>query len=297
MTDVVRHRGPDDEGFALFCDSGDPILFGGSGTSESVLATTFAYSPEARGRPKVDGQVNVALGHRRLAILDVSPAGHQPMCTPDRRYWIVYNGEVYNYLELKAELETAGHTFHSGTDTEVLLHAYAEWGSDCLNRFNGMFAFVLYDRETRTVFAARDRFGVKPLYYWFSPEGFLAFASEIKQFTVLPGWKACLNHQRAFDFLTYALIDHTNETMFASVRQLRGGDALEVRLGDIDTSLPIIQWYTFQPEHAQRSYESACEHFRGALHGFGPPSAPSRRSDRFLSIGRARLLCHRLRHE
>ena len=109
----------------------------------------------------------------------------------------------------------------------MLLHAYAEWGRDCLDRFNGMFAFVIYDRETRTVFAARDRFGVKPLYYWFSPEGFLAFASEIKQFTVLPGWEARLNHQRAFDFLAYSLLDHTNETMFADVRQLRGGEAVE----------------------------------------------------------------------
>lgn len=262
MTDVIRHRGPDDEGFALFCDDGEPVLFGGTETPESVLTTALAYSPQTRGRPTIDGQVSVALGHRRLSILDLSPAGHEPMCTPDHRYWIVYNGEVYNYRELRTELEVAGRIFHTGTDTEVVLAAYAEWGRDCLNRFNGMFAFVLYDRETRTIFAARDRFGVKPLYYWFSPDGCLAFASEIKQFTVLPGWEACLNHQRAFDFLTYALLDHTNETMFAGVRQLRGGEALEVTLEEIHTPLPVFQWYTLQPEHARRSYESACERFR-----------------------------------
>ncbi len=123
MTRVVSHRGPDDEGFALFCDEGEPVLFGGADTPESVLATTFPYSPTARDAASIQGPARVALGHRRLSILDLSPAGHEPMCTPDRRYWIVYNGEVYNYRELRTELEAAGHTFRTGTDTEVLLHA------------------------------------------------------------------------------------------------------------------------------------------------------------------------------
>ncbi len=262
MTGPVSHRGPDDEGFVLFCDDGEPVPLGGDETPDSVLATTFPYSPVSRDAASVQGPVRVALGHRRLSILDLSPAGHEPMCTPDRRYWIVYNGEVYNYRELRTELEAAGHTFYSGSDTEVLLHAYAEWGRDCLNRFNGMFAFVIHDRETGTIFAARDRFGVKPLYYWFSPEGFLAFASEIKQFTVLPGWEARLNHQRAFDFLTHALLDHTDETMFAGVRQLRGGEATEIKVAEFGTGLPVYRWYDFRPERVRRSYEDACDRFR-----------------------------------
>ncbi|HQJ88197.1 MAG TPA: asparagine synthase (glutamine-hydrolyzing) [Methanoregulaceae archaeon] len=262
MNDNIRHRGPDDEGFALFCDDNEVILRGGKDTPDNVLVSSFPYAPSHRKASLGENQVCVALGHRRLSILDLSPAGHQPMCTPDRRFWIVYNGEVYNYRELRTELEAAGHTFHTGTDTEVILRAYAEWGRDCLNRFNGMFAFVLYDRDARTIFAARDRFGVKPLYYWFSPEGFLAFASEIKQFTVLPGWRARLNHQRAFDFLAYSLLDHTNETMFAGVRQLRGGEAVEIGIDAIEDRLPVFRWYEFRPNESQLSYEDACKTFR-----------------------------------
>lgn len=262
MNGIIRHRGPDDEGCMFFPINGEPICHGGEETPENVFIAGFPYTPRIRGPPAIDSQAQVALGHRRLSILDLSPAGHQPMCTPDRRYWIVYNGEVYNYRELRAELEAADHTFQTGTDTEVLLHAYIEWGPDCLDRFNGMFAFVLYDRETRTVFAARDRFGVKPLYYWFSPAGFLAFASEIKQFTVLPGWEAQLNHQRAFDYLAYSLLDHTDETMFAGVRQLRGGEAVEIAIDVLDGSLPVYRWYEFDPDQTQRDYEGACSRFR-----------------------------------
>lgn len=262
MTATVRHRGPDDEGFALFGDDGEPVLFGGEDTPDSVLGRASPYAPASRSLPAIGGRVRVALGHRRLSILDLSPAGHQPMCTSDRRYWIVYNGEVYNYRELRDELEAAGHTFSTGTDTEVVLHAYAEWGRDCLSRFNGMFAFVLLDREARTIFAARDRFGVKPLYYWFSPGGCLAFASEIKQFTVLPGWQARLNHQRAFDYLAYSFLDHTDETMFAGVMQLRGGQAVEARIDEIDGTLPVYRWYDFQPERSRLAYTDACARFR-----------------------------------
>jgi asparagine synthase (glutamine-hydrolysing) len=262
MTAAVRHRGPDDEGFALFRDDREPVLFGGVDTPESVLAATFPYSPTVRNGAPVQGPVRVALGHRRLSILDLSPAGHQPMCTPDRRYWIVYNGEVYNYRELRTELEAAGHTFRTGTDTEVILHSYAEWGQDCLDLFNGMFAFVIYDSAEQRIFAARDRFGVKPLYYWFSPDGVLAFASEIKQFTVLPGWEARLNHQRAFDYLAYSLLDHTDETMFAGVRQLRGGEAVEVAVDAVQDPLPVYRWYEFDLAGSPRQYDEACARFR-----------------------------------
>ena len=126
------------------------------------------------------------------------------MCYGERRYWIVFNGEIYNWKELRKELETYGHHFISHTDTEVILAAYAQWGKECLHHFNGMWAFVLFDRDTGTIFAARDRFGIKPLYYWFSPEGFVAFASEIKEFSVLPGWNPRLNGPRAYDYLARA---------------------------------------------------------------------------------------------
>jgi Asparagine synthase (glutamine-hydrolyzing) len=148
MTDAIAHRGPDGEGH-------------------------WSEGP-------------VGLGHRRLAIIDLSPGGRQPMLTPDGELAIVYNGEIYNFQELRAELQALGHRFTSSSDTEVLLHAYREWGPACLERLNGMFAFAMWERTTRRLFLARDRYGIKPLYYWTDGTRF-AFASEIKAFFDLPG--------------------------------------------------------------------------------------------------------------
>src|SRR5262245_8097853 len=199
MTGLVRHRGPDDEGFALF--SGEkltPDAFGGEDTPASSYSSAFAYTPTRALDPAgMEKPAFAAFGHRRLSIVDLSPAGHQPMCTADRRYWIVYNGEIYNYVELRAELELLGLRFNSHVVTEVILEAYAQWVERCLDHFNGMFAFVLLDRTARRVLIARDRFAVKPLYFWRSPEGLVAVASEIKQFSALPGWAPRLNGQRA----------------------------------------------------------------------------------------------------
>src|SRR2546427_5638582 len=141
MTDRIRHRGPDGEGY---------------------------YT---------DGPVG--FGHRRLAIIDLSPAGHQPMASVSGDVVITYNGEIYNFQKLRVELEALGYQFHSRTDTEVVIHAYEEWGEDCLSRFNGMFAFALWDRARSRLFLARDRYGVKPL-YWYARDGDFIFASEIK---------------------------------------------------------------------------------------------------------------------
>lgn len=272
MTDIIPHRGPDDEGFVFFStpDSA-PVISGGTDTPESCYGAGYAYAPKVSAEKEMD--IRLALGHRRLAIVDVSPAGHQPMCTPDQRFWIVYNGEVYNHIELRAELEQLGHVFHSHSDTEVILVAYQEWGKDCLHRFNGMFAFLIYDRENHTMFAARDRFGVKPLYYWVSAHG-IAFASEIKQFTVLPGWQAHMNGQRAYDFLNWGITDHTDETQFSGVYQLRGGQALEINVQqglDANTvfsagkRLPVYDWYQLKPQPFAGTMQEASEQFREKL--------------------------------
>lgn len=139
MTEAMKHRGPDDHG--IFCDH------------------------------------NCSLGHTRLSILDLSPRGHQPMTYRD--YVIVYNGEIYNYKEIRTELEKIGYKFTTGTDTEVILAAYFRWGASCVTRFNGMWAFCIYDQERQTLFLSRDRFGIKPLYYYFDGSRFI-FASELK---------------------------------------------------------------------------------------------------------------------
>ncbi|CAN1209717.1 Asparagine synthetase [Tumidithrix helvetica PCC 7403] len=209
FTEMVSHRGPDHSGF-YFADA-----------------------------------VGLGLGHRRLSILDLSAAGHQPMASVDGHCWLVYNGEIYNYLELAAELTELGYIFRSHSDTEVLLAAYQAWGYDCLHRFNGMFAFLLWDEKKQVLWAARDRFGIKPLYIYEQPQ-LIAFASEIKQFTTLPNWSAKLNPQRTYDFLAYGLLDHTKETMFQGVYQLRGGEYLTLHCDRARPNfgkLQVQQWY------------------------------------------------------
>jgi asparagine synthase (glutamine-hydrolysing) len=208
--DRVAHRGPDGAGWRVFDSSAGPV----------------------------------ALGHRRLSIIDLSEAAAQPMEYADERYWISYNGEIYNYLELREELAAAGHRFRTRSDTEVLLAAYAEWGEAALDRLVGMFAFVLWDAKAEVALAARDRFGVKPLYLFATARG-IAFASEIKQLIGLPGFVARLNIARAYDFLSSGSIDHTGETMFEGIGQLEGGQC--VRL-DLDRwrpgeALPVRRWY------------------------------------------------------
>jgi asparagine synthase (glutamine-hydrolysing) len=149
MGDVQAHRGPDSQGLQWWSQHGS------------------------------------GLGHRRLAILDLSPTGHQPMATPDGRYWITFNGEVYNFQDIRRELEAKGLQFKSTGDTEVILRAYQTWGTGCLNKFNGMFALAIFDTQTGRLFAARDPLGIKPFYYWHHGERF-AFASEIKALLQCP---------------------------------------------------------------------------------------------------------------
>jgi len=244
MCDLVRHRGPDGEGYVSF--AGDRVWRGDGPDTPAECRTSGAGD-----RP---GAAQLAFGHRRLSIIDPTPAGHQPMTDRSERYWIIFNGEIYNYLELRPELEKLGHAFSTGTDTEVMLAAYAQWGAACLDRFNGMFAFVLYDRAQRRLFAARDRFGVKPLYWWRSPDGSLALASEIKQFTALPGWRARLDGQRTYEYLNWGLTDHTERTLFADVRQFPPGTYVEATLEQLAARNEPKRWYqldgALQPNRA-----------------------------------------------
>lgn len=266
MLDSIRHRGPDDEGWVAFAGDGlAPTVGGGGDTPEATYRTGLPYAPEANAAVPVGARA--ALGHRRLSILDVSPVGHQPMCFADRRFWIAFNGEVYNHVPLREELAAMGHTFFSRTDTEVVLAAYASWGEACLERLEGMFAFVLIDRVEAKMFAARDRFGIKPLYYWMAPDQTLAFASEIKQFTVLPGWCAVLNGQRAYDFLAWGILDHTHETLFQGVHQLPPGSSICLDLNSAlsnppEVPLPCRKWYSLEAKTAPVGIDEAALTFR-----------------------------------
>lgn len=262
MTDSVRHRGPDDEGFAVFSGQDARVdFFGGRDTPYKCYGASLAYAPSQPFSSSLNMESFAAFGHRRLSILDLSSAGHQPMCSEDKGHVIIYNGEVYNYVELRKELEKIGCRFVSRTDTEVILHSYRLWGKECLQKFNGMFSFLIFDRQEKKVFAARDRYGVKPLYYWYSPHHFLAFASEIKQFTILPGWKAVLNKERAYDFLRWQISDATSETLFDGVYQLCGGEYVECEISELKNNLPVRRWYVFQPKQFQGTFEESVKQF------------------------------------
>jgi len=241
MMRLAKHRGPDDDG-----------LLGLSRFGEAPVRWRESAPPP------VDA-VGIALGHRRLSIIDLSDAGQQPMGDPTGRYQVTYNGEIYNHPELREELKRLGHAFRTQTDTEVLLAAWKEWGENCLQRFNGMFAFVLLDMEKQCLFAVRDRFGIKPLYHYRSSTGGIVFASEIKQFSALEGWSPKLNGQRCYDYLAWGLTDHTEETCFQDVNQVPPGGIAMVRVKD-STSRPnveIKQWYRLPMQTIDLSMQEA----------------------------------------
>lgn len=201
MNEALKHRGPDDES---------------------------TYIDE-----------EISLGHRRLSIIDLSTAGRQPKANEDGSIWVVFNGEIYNFQELRKPLEERGHVFSSNTDTEVILHAYEEWGADCVERFNGMWAFAIYDKNKKILFLSRDRFGVKPLYYYQDVRGFV-FSSEIKGILQHP-LKREPNDMRIYDYLVLGFVDHSPETFFSGICRLMPGESLIYDLGQ--RSMRRMKWY------------------------------------------------------
>lgn len=224
MNEALRRRGPDDEGVVVFGGGAAPAVCAGPDTPEDVLRSELPYAP-GRAQTPGGGQI-LALGHRRLSIIDLSAAGHQPMCSADGRYWIVFNGEVYNYREIRADLEAHGETFFSDTDTEVILLAYRLWGRACLERFNGMWALAIWDSEARTLFLTRDRLGIKPLYYVLDGDRLL-FASDVRALAA----SGLYDPQPDLEGLWHGLSFYCAPrpmTSFKGVRALRQGSWMEV---------------------------------------------------------------------
>jgi len=230
----MRHRGPDDEGY-LLVNSSEKIVKPCSGPDTNADLDL----PDIKS---FDGmKFNMVFGHRRLSIIDLSKLGHQPMESGNGRYWIVFNGEIYNYLELRAELIMKGYKFYTEADTEVILAAFQEWGAKMLIRFIGMFAFAILDLYERRVFIARDSFGIKPLYYS-NNSGKLAFASEIKALLNIEWVNRKVNPQRLYEFLRFANTDYGSETMFSDVRQLPPAHYIDLHL-DSDLAVnPVCYW-------------------------------------------------------
>jgi len=222
MTDAAIHRGPDGEGH--FIDE------------------------------------KVALGHRRLSIIDLSIAGQQPMSWYDK-YIITFNGEIYNYIELRNELILAGYEFKSQTDTEIILAAYDKWGSNCVNRFNGMWAFAIYDKEKNIVFCSRDRFGVKPFYYTLE-NGYFIFSSEIKQILSIVDNRTKINDTIAINYIVLNMTDYDDQTFFEGINKLLGGHNLTYQLKDNTFKIEKFYEISIIPEIGKLNEKESIQYFR-----------------------------------
>lgn len=212
MTDVIKHRGPDGEGHW------------------------------------VEG--NVGLGHRRLSIIDPSPAGHQPMISSDHRYVLTYNGEIYNFKELRAELEAKGYWFCSQTDSEVVLHALSEWGSDALLKFNGMFALAFWDRKEKKLLLARDRYGIKPLYYYQNNKK-IVFGSEQKAILEQPSFDRVINKKALLEYFTFQNI-FTDQTLLKGIHLLQPGHYATLDLQKSNKGLEFTQYWDYHFKEPDR---------------------------------------------
>jgi asparagine synthase (glutamine-hydrolysing) len=207
--DVINHRGPDDQGLEIINIANGLLL----------------------------------LAHRRLSIIDLSEGGHQPMQSPDGRYSIIFNGEIYNYRELRIELKNIGHRFNTSSDTEVLLNAWIEWGKSCLEKLIGMFSFVVFDRTTQELTCVRDAFGIKPLYYYLD-EGSFCFASEVPALLELFDSRPALNMQASYDYLVFGNYDKDSSTFYKGIEQLKPGYLLSVNLLSDSLSPRFDRWWS-----------------------------------------------------
>ncbi|MDU9404609.1 asparagine synthase (glutamine-hydrolyzing) [Pseudomonas sp. zfem004] len=207
------------------------------------------------------GTTKVALGHTRLSIIDLSSGGHQPMSTPDYAMSIVFNGEIYNYRELRAELQGMGLVFRSDSDTEVLLAAWKTWGVACLKRLVGMFAFVVFDHVRGTLTCVRDAFGIKPFFYAVEDGNFL-FASELTAVKAMKAHKVRLDWQRAYDYLVHGDYDSNSSTFFEDVSHLLPGHILTLDLSTGELSEPACWWTPTITERKDLSFDEAAEQVR-----------------------------------
>ncbi len=259
MANRLRHRGPDDEGYLLWSPEQGLRLLGGADTPEAVMECPTPWRPAARVADEPQRSAPLLMAHRRLAIVDLSPWGHQPMRRGD--WHVVFNGEIYNHIELRAELQALGHVFVSHSDTEVLLAVLQQWGPQGLARCNGMWAFAALDARRRTLWVARDRFGVKPLYVWQGAGGALVLASEIKALLVHPLVRSAPDASRVAAYLHNGPSAWMAQTEFAGITRFPPGHWAQVVLDDRATLAPQAWWD--HPAPSEQSLHAEAQPFDG----------------------------------
>ncbi len=253
MTDMIRHRGPDDEGYVLISAKDSKEVYASGNDTIPELKGTLPQLP-------VEYKADLAFGFRRLSIIDLSPKGHQPMSDIDGSCHIVFNGEIYNYLELRTELESLGHNFATHTDTEVIIESYKQWGTNCLTRFIGMWSFALYDMKAKALFCARDRYGIKPFYYTMDKDDF-CFSSELKQ--LIP----CLNSKDLNLPMLWrsmkinALLAYGEETFFQQIKALKPGHCAILKNGILSVQC-YDEWDISAFEQSKLSFPDAVDEYR-----------------------------------
>ncbi len=235
--DLLKHRGPDDEGYVVINRSNsEAVQYSGNDSTEAIKNKYPAFNIS-------ENSVNeVIFAHRRLSIIDLSENGHCPMSDTGGNIWITYNGEIYNYIELREELIQLGYKFRTQSDTEVVINAYLKWGFDCLNKFNGMWAFAIWDKRSKILFLARDRFGVKPLYYTFTGD-FFAFSSELKPLVIYKN-AVEINDSKIPFYLIYGNRLNTKETYLKGIYSLTASNYLIYKDGNIK----LEQYYDIEDQ-------------------------------------------------
>jgi asparagine synthase (glutamine-hydrolysing) len=253
MAKMIKHRGPDDEGFALFdINNNCHKLFYGDDTPGNVIKSGLNFAPKEKYQYSSE-QFTVGLAHRRLSIIDLTASGHQPMCDESGRYWIAYNGEIYNFREIREELKMQGYHFFSNSDTEVIIKSYMEWGKECQNRFNGMWAFTIWDTLKKELWISRDRMGVKPLYYMFH-DGFFIVCSELK--CLMPIITLQPNFGEIHAYLLDGPSETHPETFFEKSYRFPAGQSAVFRTNSGDRCLVFEKYWELSLPSEERTFST-----------------------------------------
>lgn len=235
MNNSAKHRGPDDEGYMSITKQGFTELYG---------EDTYDKKSDMINLKNYRGNSFLAFGHRRLSIIDLTSAAHQPMCDRERMLCVTFNGEIYNYLEIKEELKQKGYKFYTTSDTEVLINSYKEWEEACVEHFNGMWAFALWDKKANKLFCSRDRLGAKPFYYFFTKGQFL-FSSELKQICANQIVPRTLNEELLITQLMWGISDFSEETLIKDIKSLPGGCNISLCLDENQKKITDFKQYEY----------------------------------------------------